>query len=511
VRLGCLEGTRVVLQQELSVWVNDGAPGLTTVWLNGMAGTGKSAIAKTFAKNTDDEGLLGATFFVDRQVAERRDPARIIQTLAYDLSEFDHIRLHALWSSLREKPTIKDLPLYDQVKALIKKPMEAGSSEPLLILIDGLDECKQSERAELLSVLVACLIDFPIKLFVTSRNETDIIHAFRQIHHLPVKLQEIDALGDVRLYWTHSLDELCGNHVPDWRSIVSLDVLVELTGQLFIYATTMLKIIRNTKGSPVKKLTEVLETSRVGYEHGIGPANPSKRSPLDNLYFDILTDAVKDEDGDIIPEYAAQLHHILEIVIFAREPLTSHALSQILAIDATELQNYLSALFSVLIMPDMANTDGLIRPLHQSFPDFVLQHGKHVHKNLTIDPTVADVHATERCLAVLIKELRFDICGIKDPSLFNDEVPGLKALLRKYVSAALRYSCRYWLLHWLEHIRVAGLQSQVPEGFDELCNHHLLHWIEALSLTKVLEGVLWIMIELLAALKVSLAVLVQVD
>jgi adenylylsulfate kinase-like enzyme len=95
-RPGCLEHTRVALQQELSEWANDGAPGLTTLWLNGMAGTGKSAISTTFSRNMDDEGLLGATFFIDRQVADRADPRRIVQSLAYDLAERDTNRLRAL-------------------------------------------------------------------------------------------------------------------------------------------------------------------------------------------------------------------------------------------------------------------------------------------------------------------------------------------------------------------------------------------------------------------------------
>jgi hypothetical protein len=499
----------LVVKRDLSAWANDGAPGLSTLWLNGMAGTGKSAIAKTFAEDMENEHFLGASFFVDRQVADRRDPHRIVQTLAYDLAERDHVRLHALWSSLREKPAIKDMPLRDQVKALIQKPMEAGSSEPLLILIDGLNECKQSDRAEILSELVDCLTRFPIKLFVTSRNKDDIIQLFGRIPHTPMELQKLDVLGDVQLYWTHGLDELCPSHVLDWRSKVSLERLVELTGHLFIYATTIMKILRNTKGSRIKKLTEVLERSRGAYESGRAPNQPLKRSPLDSLYFDILTDAVADEDGDVSSEYAVELHGILEIVIFAREPLTPQALSQILDMEEDQLRSYLSPLLSVLVIPIPTDANGVIRPLHQSFPDFVIWQGKDVHQDLIIDPTVADVHITGSCLAVLIKELHFDICGLQDPSLLNNEVPDLKARIRTCLSAALCYACRYWLMHWLEHILRAGSQSQVPSSLDEFCDNHLLHWIESLSLTEMLNDVRRAMYELLAAIQVGLTFLVQ--
>jgi chloramphenicol 3-O-phosphotransferase len=509
MRPGCLEGTRLVVKRDLSAWANDDAPGLSTLWLNGMAGTGKSAIAKTFAENMENEHFLGASFFVDRQVADRRDPHRIVQTLAYDLAERDHVRLHALWSSLREKPAIKDMPLHDQVKALIQKPMEAGSSKPLLILIDGLDECKQSDRAKILSELADCLTRFPIKLLVTSRNEDDIIRLFGRIPHTPMELQKLDVLGDVQLYWTHGLDELCPSHVTDWRTKVSLERLVKLTGHLFIYATTIMKILRNTKGSRIKKLTEVLEGSRGAYGSGRAPNNPSKRSPLDNLYFDIVKDAVTDEDGDVSSEYAVQLHGILEIVIFAREPLTPLALSQILDMEENQLRSYLSPLLSVLVIPDSTHTNGVIRPLHQSFPDFLIWQGKDVHQDLIIDPAVADMHVTEHCIAVLIKELHFDICGIRDPSLLNDEVPDLKARIRACVSAALRYACQFWLIHWLEHILIAGSQSQVPSGLDKFCNSHLLHWTECLSLIEILNDVRRAMYKLLAAMKVGLTYLVQ--
>jgi hypothetical protein len=53
-RPGCLEGTRVALHRDLSAWAHDGASELTTLWLNGMAGTGKSAIIKTCAETMEE-------------------------------------------------------------------------------------------------------------------------------------------------------------------------------------------------------------------------------------------------------------------------------------------------------------------------------------------------------------------------------------------------------------------------------------------------------------------------
>jgi hypothetical protein len=482
------------------------------MWLNGMAGIGKSAIARTFAQRMEDEGLLGATFFVDRQVADRRDPHRIVQSFAYDLAVHDHSRLRALWSSLCSDPTITDKPLQDQVKKLIKEPLNGPSSQALVMLIDGLDECTPSDGARLLSTLVTCLSDFPIKLFISSRGDQGIVEAFREIHHAEIRLQDrqVDEVSrDVRRYWEDSLDKLRVRSRPvDWRPLVSLDLLVELTGPLFIYATTVLRIIQNTRSSPIKKLNELLEKSRSGSGSAIVFVGTSTRTVLEELYFHILTEAVKDDDG-VNAEYAHQLHDILEVVICAQDPLTPEALSDLLRIDADELHNYLVTLTSVLFVPDDTDAEGVIRPLHQSFFDFVLQQSVLIHPELAIDSIIAAAHITELCLWQCNDLLHLDICDIQDPSLLNHEVPDLIARLEKHVSKALRYACKFWMFHWLKHIRVAGSTFQVPMGLDDFCDKHLFHWIEVLSLIEGLDVVWRVMPELLRVVNVSLTILLR--
>jgi hypothetical protein len=486
-------------------------PQLATLWLNGMAGTGKSAIANTFAKKIDDEGLLGAMFSVDRQLAEQRDPHRIVQSLAYQLAEQDSGRLHALWSSLCAEPTIRDViddsSLKKQVRALIKIPLDVACSGTIVILIDGLDECAPSDGARLLSTLIDCLSSFPIKLFVASRGNSDIFDGFGSIEPTIICLEnqpEHQVAKDVRSYWEGSLDTLCQKPRPvDWRSMVSIELLVDLTGTLFIYAATVLKIIQNTKGSPIKELQKLLKLSHLEAGAGIAFVGPDRPSPLEKLYLHILTEAVMDNDRQVNAQYAVQLRDILEVVIFAREPLRKSALSQLLDIDDVELDGYLCSLTSVIVIPDAADKLGVIRIFHQSFPEFVLRHGDHVHKALMIDPTVANAHVTEYCLAILVKELRFNICKIRDPSLFNYEVPGIQALLSQHVSAALQYACQYWAVHWLQQLCDASSQNYTLTDFEKFKKKHLLHWIEVSSLLGALHDVFCALNALLAAMKVS--------
>jgi hypothetical protein len=499
-RPGCLENTRVALQQQLSCWANDDAPGLTTLWLNGMAGTGKSTIATTFAHNMADEGLLGATFFIDRQVAERTNLLRIVQSLAYDLAEGDHNRLSALWSTLCAKPAITSMPLQEQVQALIKKPLEATCTENLVIVIDGLDECTPSDGASLLSTLVDCFAGFPIKLLVSSRSNPAIVRCFSAIHHTAIRLQEQpleEVEKDVRLYWEHGLNELCPpSGDKAWRQVVSLDQLVALTGHLFIYVTTILKMIQNIKYNRTEELRKIL-----------GEANPSPEagiySVLDDLYFRILSQAVSDYNGQVNPTSVLRVRDFLQVVIFAQYALTRCALSQLLGIETDDLNGYLAAFISVLVVPDVASPEGVIRPLHQSFPDFVCQFSERVHHDLAIHTAIANAHLTENCLARLNKELHFDMCDIRDPSLLNHEIRDLEDRVKARVSSALRYSCNSWAVHCLDSIRASGLQCDVPLGLLEFCQNHLLHWIELLSLIDGLNGILQVMPTLLAALEVT--------
>jgi hypothetical protein len=118
-----------------------------------MAGTGKTAIASTFAKNIQQEGTLGATFFIDRQQEERRDLRRIVQTIAYDLAKDNYRQLEAVWTVLRDDPTFERLTYQEQVRLLIKNPLDIVRPETLVILIDGLDECGASSGASLLATL----------------------------------------------------------------------------------------------------------------------------------------------------------------------------------------------------------------------------------------------------------------------------------------------------------------------------------------------------------------------
>ncbi|EXM12425.1 hypothetical protein FOTG_19074 [Fusarium oxysporum f. sp. vasinfectum 25433] len=92
----CLDNTRVELLRDIEHWIVD-ATSKTIFWLNGMAGTGKSTIARTIAQMRHKRGDLGASFFFKRGEADRGSLAKFVPTIARQL----------VWSIPEVAPFIK--------------------------------------------------------------------------------------------------------------------------------------------------------------------------------------------------------------------------------------------------------------------------------------------------------------------------------------------------------------------------------------------------------------------
>ena len=84
-RQGCMKGTRRDLLSQLENWSNDEEE-KQVFWLNGLAGTGKSAIAQTFAERSFADGKLGASFFCSRNSDNKSNLRSILPTLAFQLA-----------------------------------------------------------------------------------------------------------------------------------------------------------------------------------------------------------------------------------------------------------------------------------------------------------------------------------------------------------------------------------------------------------------------------------------
>src|ERR1700742_5220821 len=115
---GCMEGTRTRLLNDLDDWSKDpSAPRI--FWLDGMAGTGKSAIARSFCRALRGRGSLGGSFFCSRGTASRENARRIVPTLAWFLGRRDSKYRASLLRILSDSPDIADETVDLQVERLL--------------------------------------------------------------------------------------------------------------------------------------------------------------------------------------------------------------------------------------------------------------------------------------------------------------------------------------------------------------------------------------------------------
>ncbi|RXW11473.1 hypothetical protein EST38_g14381, partial [Candolleomyces aberdarensis] len=152
----CHPGTREAVVVRITDWYGyQQGPGKPIMWVHAPAGYGKTAVAGTVSKMLEETvGLdispLGATFFFWRTSPERNSPARFIITIAYQLAmSIPELAPH-VESAVKQNPMILRKALEVQLFKLIVEPFKAvGELKDIpkrLVIIDGLDECINSEQ-----------------------------------------------------------------------------------------------------------------------------------------------------------------------------------------------------------------------------------------------------------------------------------------------------------------------------------------------------------------------------
>ena len=206
-RNGCLKGTRRDVLLQIEQWLTD-KHDQRIFWLNGLAGTGKSTIAQTFAEMSFADGKLGASFFCSRDYEDRNNLRAIFPTLAFQIAhKYPQFRKQLL-QVLKVNHDVERESLSSQLEKIIVRPFKE-TQVSTLIIIDALDECKDQEPASaLLSVLSRFVHEIPgVKFFITGRPEPPIREGFRLKPLVPItdvlKLHDVERSlvdEDIKLY-----------------------------------------------------------------------------------------------------------------------------------------------------------------------------------------------------------------------------------------------------------------------------------------------------------------------
>jgi WD40 repeat protein len=488
----CLKGTRVALLEELSAWAAspNSAP---CFWLNGLAGTGKSTVARTFCERVSkrkEPPVLLATFFASRQSIDRRKAKNILHTLVYQLAlQYSSFR-DLVTQVLSEEPDLISRSLNQQVARLLSDPMgHLKSSNPVILVLDALDECERDslgrEAGQLLPLLARLVggLGGHVKLLVTSRAEPTIREMFDKIQASAstsqvLRLHDIDqgvVRADIHRFLVHSFQALAERvEATGWPSQSQITLLLDNSGVLFVYAATVVRYIGRRSYDPRKRLEQVL--TRADY---------SSQSNLDSLYQDVLANAIAGSDhepGDE-PDIIRRLQTIIAAVILVMQSLSPSAIACLLDWSVHEVKMTLGQLSAVFIV----DNDEPVRIFHKSFPDFVLDSSRCNDIRLHVNAHRYHSVLARYCILLLNKALHKDMLDTGlNPLIDNSVLRDLQDRLEQHVPRHLRYA----VLFWMKHLMQSEVSDDLVLALDTFCQKHLLHWLECLSYMEEIETAL---------------------
>ncbi|RXW15010.1 hypothetical protein EST38_g10839 [Candolleomyces aberdarensis] len=301
----CHPGTREAVIYRVLQWYGyQEGPNKPIMWVHAPAGYGKTAVAGTVAATLEAKLIelnfnpLGATFFFWRTSPERNSPARFIITLAYQLSmSIPELAPH-VENAVRRNPMILTKALEVQIAKLVVEPFKAlGDTEDMpnrLIIIDGVDECINSDREsrvekkyaedqEVVQVRVLDLIrvlashGLPLSFLIFSRPEAWIE-------------QHIGSSSFADLVETVDLYEV-GDHMNDVETCVRAELtrlgvgeedlvkrLVRKAGGHMLFASTVIRHIDCPYDEPCQRLHKILN------DHSSSNPDLAHSTPFSSLH-----------------------------------------------------------------------------------------------------------------------------------------------------------------------------------------------------------------------------------
>ncbi|KAF5330196.1 hypothetical protein D9611_010572 [Ephemerocybe angulata] len=479
----CVPGTRLSLLSMLLAWAEDQlSPHL--FWLNGLAGTGKTAVAKTLCSKLKERGLLGATHFCTIKESELRNVYLIIPTLAKILAQENPKFGAALQQILADDGSCRNptkMQLKDQYAKFILRPAEQAfrPDEIVVLCVDALDECDDKEAIEgFLSAILSQAPTTSIKFFLTSRPERALRQPFKKFdstQHKSLRLHEIDA-KDVHADITLFLDnyfkrnpEIYEQYRQNWPP-PEIEKIADYSGNLFIVASTAIKYITSSNTSCLDRFQEFTQRT-----------SDLKSKGVDDLYRRILSEAFSDlEEGEV-----KQIHSGLSLLVTAQKPLSVHDYGKLLGTTARKVRGAFNALHSVVQLPEDGDDKGSISIFHASFFDYLTSE-KLGTQRWAVVVSVAHSATAEACFRIMDSLLCFGVSGAQTSYRSNDDQPTLLSIATELV-----YACTAWG----EHVISAGVDDHWQSKLrDFLSGSMVLHWLEALSVAKDVQyayTILW--------------------
>jgi hypothetical protein len=492
--LACLTGTRVELLGEIYKWA-DGQDERCIFWLRGLAGTGKSTIARTVARKYSDKKRLAASFFFSRGGDDVSHAAKFVTSLAVQIADNVPASRQHIHAAVEERSKIASQSLRDQWDHLVFNPLSELSDcdcpASLILVVDALDECNNDKNIRTIVELLSkarSLKTVRLRVLLTSRPEVPIRHGFlegQEGGHQNVALHDIPSPivdEDITLFLKHKFSYIRQEEYldSDWPGVKVISSLVRKASGLFIWAATAYRFVLDGKCDAATRLDTILRNDR--------NATDTPEGHLNKIHTTVLENSIQGYKGQDREKPCRAMRYILGIIVVLFSPLSAQSLGRLLDIE-NGVQRTLKDLHAILDIPDDIPDipDDEKRPIrlhHPSFRDFLLSKDRCSDANFWVKENEAHKDLAFKCLQLMSSSLKQDACGFGSPGTLaaKDE----RAQLKQYLSPELRYACHYWI----QHLTQSGVQLSDGDEVHRFLQKYCLHWLEALGrMAKVPEGI----------------------
>ena len=481
-----LENTRVDILNEIRAWARR-RDDKNIFWLSGFAGTGKSTLARTIAREFYEQKCLAASFFFSRGGGDVSHAGKLFTSLALQLADRSPFLKQYICEAIAAHPNIANEALRDQWFDLILRPLsklDRSFSPFLVIVIDALDECEDENNVRIIVQLFAqvrSLGNVRLRVFMTSRPEIPIRYGFDEIpnsEHQDFVLHNISSPivdHDITLYFEHQFKIIRQERgLPaDWPGQQNKTLLVQKAAGLFLWAAIASRFIREGIYAE-RRLALLLEGSAF-------PRSPERQ--LDQLYLTVLKGSISRADEEERAELCEALRLILGTIVTLYSPLALSSLAGLLRMPAHEADQTLDGLHSILDVPKDPSRP--VRLLHFSFCGFLLDENRCNDRRFLVNEKKAHKMLADFCIQLMSEALKEDICDLHSPGALAKEVT--PEAVRQYLPMELQYTC----LYWVQHVQKSETRLEDNGMVHTFLQKHLLHWLEATSLMgKTSEAVL---------------------
>ena len=425
------EGTRISVFEKIELWLNDRTSKNRVMVISGDAGMGKSVISAVVCQRMRHAGRLTGSHFCQHNKARPRNPKIMLQSLAYQLSEFllpyKRELVKALSRNLGED--INNLEVGELFELLFEEPLinvdDPGRS--LLMVIDGLDESEYKGRNELLDVMANQFSTLPgwVRFCVTTRPEINIADRLKKFNPVLLEQDDKENVGDIRLFLER---QLCSVIQSSFQEVV-VDALVREAAGHFLYAYLMADFIKEN----VLLLTP----------EELGRILPSGVSSVYQSYFERLENELKIGEDQFLT--------FLSALAAAREPLPLDFVSEMLISDSKSPSSHRKVRKAIESISTLLPVhDDCIVFFHKSVKDWLTDRTAYGRHNFSVFEKQGHAMLSQLCTTELNNVKRKGVHGTE----FSD-------------------TARYALQHGVCHMLESEELEESTRSFEEIVNNYV--------------------------------------